>query len=176
MVLSVDQLAQLRTANPFLSEDDYIYADRYISENTGLTTAQTFAKLLENTTTSLGVLQYALEEPDEVLLVGRPFRSGAIAPAANVPTILETATTSSKLVNTVIVTNYLGAAQGCALYHVVNGVVSVPFDADAILYLPPPAIPNGTTPIRLNVLLRPGDQLRATAFSGSCAFVAYIQV
>lgn len=176
MVLSVDQMQQLRTANPFLSEDDYIYADRMVTTETGLSTNTVFPIILQYTNTSLGVLQYALEEPDEVLLVGRAIKSGAIAPAANASTLLEAANQgSSKMITTVIVSNYSAMAQGISLRHLVLGGASVPPEADNIIFLPSPSVPVGTTPIRLNLMLRPGDQLNALSTAGSCSFVAYIQ-
>jgi hypothetical protein len=175
-VLTESQISQLEVANPFLGRDWFIFADNEVRSQVGLSTDEIFSKLLEFTNTSLGVLQYLLEEPDEVLLQMYPFKSGAIAPLPNVSTLLEKADSSSKVVAGVTVTNYLGAPQGIALYHVVDGVPSTPFDADAIIFIPSPGIPVGTTPIKLNFALRPGDELRALSTGGSCNFVAYITV
>jgi hypothetical protein len=175
-MLSEVQLSQLTAANPFLDADAYIFLDDYLVNAVELTTDEIFPKLLEYSTLSLGVLQYILEEPDETLLNMYPFKSGSVAPVANISTLLEKAETSSKVVAGVVVTNYSGAAQGIALYHVVDGAASVPFDADAILYIPSPGVPNGTTPLKINLQLRPGDELRCLSTAGNCGFVSYITV
>lgn len=176
MALSVAQLAQLRTANPFLSDEDFKYADFYITDSTGLVTADIFAKLLEYTTTSLGVLQYLLEEPDEVLLNVYPFKSGTATPAANTITDLETATTSSKVVTGVMVSNLGAATCGISLYHLVGGVASANPESDTIIFIPAGSFPIGTTPVRLRFALRPGDKLRCKSTNATTSFVSYIVV
>jgi hypothetical protein len=175
MALTNVQLEELRIANPFFDEEAYKLMDFEITSKVNLTTEEVYVKLLEFVTTSLGVLQYILEEPDEVLLNVYPFRSGGVV-AGSTPVVLEEATTSSKTVQAVIVTNYQGSPQGIAIYHVLNGTPAPDFSADAIIWLPEPMIPVGTTPIKLNLMLRPGDQLRVLSTKGSCAFVAYITV
>jgi hypothetical protein len=174
---STDQLSQLKQANPFIGDDlEWQYLGYVIREQTGLSSDQIFSKTLEYTQTSLGVLQYLLETPSEVLNQMAIRLSNQVAPAAGVVTLLQDVLETNNIAMINILNPALGSGAAAdndiaTLYHVPAGAdpLDVHIVVNRIVYLLPPY---NRFPFQIQI--QPGERIFCKSVGGRLNFASYV--
>ncbi len=169
------QLSQLRAANPFIGDDlEWQYLGYIIAEQTGLSSDQIFDKTLEYADISLGVLQYLLETPSEVLNNLAIRLSNQVRPAAGVVTLLQDVLET----NNISLINILNPGLGnegdndiATLYHVPKDTepADVHIVVSRIVFVLPPY---NRFPFRVQI--QPGEKIYCKSVSGRLNFQSYV--
>jgi hypothetical protein len=167
MALTDAQLAELQAEQPFFDAETWAWIDSEIAAQTGLTTADFFAQLKVQATNSLGILQYLLETPDEVLF-GMPQRlSNQVRPAGNTITELQ-AVLAVQNVATVNVVNTSAASETITIYHRRSGQAA----ADSNIAVMEPLA--ATSRKAWQFALQPGETLSVRSSAGTSTFSCYL--
>jgi hypothetical protein len=173
---STDQLSALRTANPFIGDDlEWQYLGYVIREQTGLSSDQIFAKTLEYAQTSLGVQQYLLETPSEVLNQVAIRLSNQVRPDPGVVTLLQDVLETNNVAMLNILNPTLGSVGSgmdiAYIYHVPVGVE--PTDMQIVLvrnlYVLPPY---NRFPFQIQI--QPGERIFCKSVGGRLNFASYV--
>lgn len=177
MTFASEQLSQLRNANPFIGDDlEWQYLGYLITQQTGLSSGQIFEKTLEYAEISLGVLQYLLETPSEVLNTLAIRLSNQVRPGAGVVTLLQDALDVTNICNVNILNPGLGNEGDndiATLYHVLDGQQpgDVNICVNRIVYLLPPY-----NRFPFQIQLQPGEKIYCKSVGGRLNFQSYLYV
>jgi hypothetical protein len=176
MSFTSEQLSQLRAANPFLGDDlEWQYLGYLIREQTGLSSDEIFEKTLEYAATSLGVLQYLLETPSEVLNTLAIRLSNQVRPGAGVVTLLQDVLETNNVAMLNILNPTLGSAEsGVDIAYLYHCPVDVePTDLNIVLvrnlYVLPPY---NRLPFRIQI--QPGERIFCKSVGGKLNFASYV--
>jgi hypothetical protein len=177
MSFTSDQLSQLKQANPFLGDDlEWQWICYQIGQMTGLSSDQTFPKTLEYAQLSLGVQQYLLETPSEVLNQVAIRLSNQVRPAAEVLTLLQDVLETNNIAMINILNPGLGSGAAAdndiaILYHVPVGVdpQDVHIVVNRIIYLLPPY-----NRLPFQIQIQPGERIFCKSVGGRLNFASYV--